>query len=78
MSDDALSPCGPVNPSQETLRLAALRAFSIVDTPREIEFDRLVKAALRRGLRADGRLRGGAGGRVDHRRGRHRHHALGL
>ncbi len=45
MSDDALSPCGPVNPSQETLRLAALRAFSIVDTPREIEFDRLVKLA---------------------------------
>ncbi len=45
MSDLSLSPCGPANPSQEALRLAVLRAFSIVDTPHEVEFDRLVKLA---------------------------------
>ncbi len=45
MPDDALSPCGPANSSQESLRLAALRAFAIVDTPNEVEFDRLVKLA---------------------------------
>ncbi len=45
MTNNVLSPCGPMNPAQETLRLAALSAFSIVDTPREVEFDRLVKLA---------------------------------
>ncbi len=45
MPDNALSPCGPAQPLLETQRLAALRAFSIVDTPREVEFDRLVKLA---------------------------------
>ncbi len=45
MPDDTLSSCDPASPGQEPQRLAALRAFSIVDTPREIEFDRLVKLA---------------------------------
>jgi diguanylate cyclase (GGDEF)-like protein/PAS domain S-box-containing protein len=34
-----------LNPAQEALRLAALRAFAIVDSPREIELDRLAKLA---------------------------------
>lgn len=45
MPDPVLPPCGPAPPSQESLRLAALRAFSIVDSPHEVEFDRLVKLA---------------------------------
>ncbi len=45
MPDPVQPTCGPANPTQEALRLAALRAFSIVDTPHEVEFDRLVKLA---------------------------------
>ena len=45
MPDDSPSPCGPADPLQEKQRLAALRAYSIVGTPREVEFDSLVKLA---------------------------------
>ena len=45
MADDTPSPCSPLDPRAESPRLAALRAYSILDTPPEIEFDRLVKMA---------------------------------
>ena len=45
MPDDTPSPCGPAPSQQEPQRLATLRAYSIVDSPREVEFDRLVKLA---------------------------------
>ncbi len=45
MPDDTPSPCGPAPSQQEPQRLATLRAYSIVDSTREVEFDRLVKLA---------------------------------
>ncbi len=45
MPDIPVDPCGGNDPRTELPRLAALRAFSIMDTPAEIEFDRLVKLA---------------------------------
>lgn len=45
MSDDTESPCSPLDPRAELPRLASLRAFSILDTPPEVEFDRLARLA---------------------------------
>ncbi len=45
MPDQVPSPCDPADAEAEARRLAALRTFSIVDTPDEIEFDRLVRLA---------------------------------
>lgn len=45
MPDSSVDPCSGSDPHAELPRLAALHAFSILDTPAEIEFDRLVKLA---------------------------------
>ncbi len=45
MANDIPAPCNPLDPRADLPRLATLRAYSILDTPPEVEFDRLASLA---------------------------------